>query len=132
MLKNIFSNTKKSTISVRNNSFDFNSIRDSKEKQTDSSPKEDEFYVLYDKAFLYIDEFYANSSFNVKALENASKCLVSSIELRPSKPKPYLLLAYIYFIIDNKTLSVKYMKIAEELDSSLPQIQQLRDLLNGV
>jgi hypothetical protein len=95
------------------------------------SDKDTEFNEIYNSVFKCFDKFYENNSFNVDFLKEASDKLVSAIELRPSKPKPYLLLAYIYYIIGNSTLSVKYMKIAQQLDNTLPQIEKLKDLLNN-
>lgn len=131
MFKSLISSIKKQSISNTSNLLDFNNIEQLKEVQDNkSSPKDDQFDDLYNQAFVFIKQFYDNKDCNIDYLESASKCLVSAIEIRPSKAKPYLLLAYIYYIIQNTTLAVKYMKIAQQLDDKLPQIKQLQDLLN--
>ena len=124
---------KNKVLSYSENVSVFQTIKEIKKESSNEdklSDKDKNFDKLYSDAFDDFNMFYENNSFNVDFLKNASEKLASAIELRPSKPKPYLLLAYIYYIIGNISLSVKYMKITQQLDNTLPQIVQLQDLLN--
>lgn len=108
-----------------------NEIKKDVDNDDKLSERDKSYYQLYNSAFNNFDRFYENNYFNIDFLENAAKNLVDAIELKPSKPKAYLLLAYIYYIIDDISLSVKYMNIAKQLDDKLPQIEKLKDLLNN-
>ncbi|MEK7432462.1 MAG: hypothetical protein AABZ74_04960 [Cyanobacteriota bacterium] len=124
---------KNKVLSYSENVSVFQTIKEIKKESSNEdklSDKDKNFDKLYSDAFDDFNMFYENNSFNVDFLKKASEKLASAIELRPSKPKPYLLLAYIYYIIGNISLSVKYMKITQQLDNTLPQIVQLQDLLN--
>ena len=124
---------KNKVLSYSENVSVFQTIKEIKKEYSNEdklSDKDKNFDKLYSDAFDDFNMFYENNSFNVDFLKKASEKLASAIELRPSKPKPYLLLAYIYYIIGNISLSVKYMKITQQLDNTLPQIVQLQDLLN--
>lgn len=62
----------------------------------------------------------------LKDLKAASQELIQAIKAKPSIPHPYALLSYLFFLMHDLDLAVKYLKKADALAPEWPKIQELR------
>lgn len=110
--------------------FDFKSLNEAKSKTVDGDKsRSDDSEQLYNDALKDIETFKET---NIKTyLEDAVSKLSESISLKRNNPKPYIKLAYIFFVMDEIKMSVKYLNIAKQLDAGdSPDVIKLQELIS--
>lgn len=117
-------------ILIGNSMFDFKNLNEAKNKTSkNENIRDDKSEQYYDDALKNIEVF--KNTKDKTYLENAVKNLNESIAIKRTNAKPYLKLAYIFYVIDEISMSVKYLNIAKSLDSDLPDIIKLQNLISN-
>lgn len=94
----------------------------------------DRFLVAYQQALHTVAELNQQSAQDplgklpVARIKAAAEDLLSALTLKPSLPQPYALLSYLFFLMHNLELAVKYLYKAEELDPQFPKLLELKIL----
>lgn len=112
-----------------NNFFSELSKADTKVSENESS-QSDKFMDLYNEGVEKFKSFVIRSNPNKSELEDIYKIFSEAISLKSTKSGPYLHLSYIYYILDNKPLSIKYLDIGKKLDSDQENIALITNLQN--
>lgn len=84
-------------------------------------------------ALEYIDSYQVNELLNL--LREAADKFTEALKIKKSKPEPYFYLSYIFFILKDMPLAIKYFKVAEFMNPELYGLAQLKknidDYING-
>ncbi len=82
---------------------------------------------LYQEALAYLYEFEAQLDKPNKAkLTLAANKLHESLKLDSAHVQPYVCLAYICYLLDDKALSLEYLALAEDIHPDFPPVQALK------
>jgi hypothetical protein len=65
-------------------------------------------------------------------LLQAANSLIESLKYEKNQVEPYFFLSYIFFILDNNKLALKYLKICELIDPTFPELKRLKGLILGI
>ena len=100
------------------------------EIQNQSAEREENSQSAFNHAIDLLTEFQEKHD-KVILLKAAHK-LVESIRLEKNQIEPYFLLAYIFYILDNGKLALKYLKVAELIDPNFLEIKKLKSIILGI
>jgi hypothetical protein len=67
-----------------------------------------------------------------RTLLEAANSLIESLKYEKNQVEPYFFLSYIFFILDNNKLALKYLKICELIDPTFPELKKLKGLILGI
>jgi hypothetical protein len=108
--------------------FDFNDLKNAKAqtavRDLDNIERGDELFLEAADLFEQFQEEPAK-----EILIEASNKLAESFRYCRSNGKAFLLMSYIYYLIDNSSQALKNLKLAEELEPDLEEIAEFRDFL---
>ena len=109
--------------------FDFKNLNDAKKKtQNSDKTRLEQYDQLYNSAITELENF--KSTKDKIHLENSVEKLIECISLKRTEPKSYIKLAYIFFVLDEISTSVKYLNAAKSLDNDLPDVVRLQKLIS--
>lgn len=111
-----FLGSKKNKLLPENSLFEnIKSSQSLNEKNHKSS--EDLFVSTYNEGLKIFKICVSNPKPEKSKLEYSANKFIEAIKIKSTKPEPYMCLSYIYYIMDQDNLSLKYLKIATTLDS---------------
>ncbi|MFN8671820.1 MAG: hypothetical protein U0457_06995 [Candidatus Sericytochromatia bacterium] len=96
--------------------------------KTSPSPIEDKYGIVFNDGLAIFFHAIDNigSDYGYDLLEKAAEKFSEAIEIRKSKAEPYFYLSYIFFILKEMSLSIKYFKVSEFMNPELKGLEQLR------
>lgn len=110
--------------------FDFSELNKSEslinEKLNQKKSKSDDFY---NSALEKLENFKKNR--DEEELKKSAKLFFEVIKINRKKIEAYIWLAYIFYVTDKDKLSIKYLKLAEEIDKNHPKLKELKSLITG-
>lgn len=112
--------------------YNFKELNSIKKKVGEISEKRSEKYeqIMADVQKKIAD--FRNSSQNdVSLLKEAADRLIVALEQKRTQPEPYVILATIFYLVNEDRLAFKYLRIAGSLNPNLPQIKTLKRLISG-
>jgi tetratricopeptide (TPR) repeat protein len=110
--------------------YNFNELKNLTEKSKKIIEKnEDASSDSFVLALSLLNKFNNNNSFNKEILQEATLKLIDSLKHKSNWIEPYLLLSYIFYIMDEIEIALKYFKIANEIDPESPLIASAREFL---
>ena len=110
----------------------FKNLNSAKEKTKDRDEKNNENYSLaYSEALNYLEKFKHSPDFDKNILKKAADKLIDALEYKKNKAEPYICLACIFYILNDSKMAIKYLKIANLINSHLPEISKLRELFGS-
>jgi hypothetical protein len=69
---------------------------------------------------------------NKETLLHAANFLIESLKFEKNQAEPYFFLAYIFYIMDNNRLALKYLKICELINPGFPELKRFKALILGI
>lgn len=110
--------------------FDFNSLGSAKKiAQIKGDKKQEQFYHLYDGALDKFRKLVRNQNLDPIGLKEISYQLLEALKLVKNQAEPYLFMAYIFYIIGDKSSAIKYLKVSSFLNPDLAGIERLREAI---
>ena len=82
---------------------------------------------LLEEAISLMSDFKESRQKNL--LINASELFFESIKYKRTNPSPYVWLAYIFYILDKKENTIKYIKLASMFKSKDPMLDELKKMM---
>ncbi len=98
--------------------------------QNQSAGREENSLSAFNQAIELLLEF--QETLDKTILVKAAHKLVDSLKFEKNHVEPYFLLAYIFFILDNGKLALKYLKVAELIEPNFPDIRRLKSVILGI
>lgn len=112
--------------------FDFNSLDIVRKKaEIKGDKKQEQFYHLFDNALEKFRKLVQTQNFDTKLLKEIAYQLLESLKLVKNKAEPYLFLAYIFYIIGDNQISIKYLKVSSLLNPYLDAAERLREAITS-
>jgi hypothetical protein len=93
--------------------------------------RKDNYVDYYNQALHQVDKFIQDPGQNIGELEQAAYNLIDALHLVKDKPEPYLLLAYIFFMMGDPGGAVKYLHVCTSINPKLAGISEIQDLISG-
>ena len=107
--------------------FNFDILKEAKKKSLDESDFFEKAESSYEEALKYIRNFQQTKI--KKELELAAEKLFEVIKYKRKQAKAYIWLSYIFIILDDSKMAIKYLKIAEIFEPDFPKINELKILI---
>ena len=101
-------------------------------KKLESRDKErsDTASRTYLEAIEYLEQFSKSKNYDRELLHQAALKIIQTLKQQGSKPEPYLCLTYIFYVIGETKLAIKYNNLAAELDPNSPLVEEMRQILS--
>jgi len=101
-------------------------------KTLESRDKErsDSVNRTYLEALEYLEQFSKSKNYDRELLHQAALKIIQTLKQQGSKPEPYLCLTYIFYVIGDTKLAIKYNNIAAELEPDSPLVEEMRQILS--
>lgn len=142
LLKSLTSNIKpvktmasNNFLNAINNLEDIKAIKESNNK-VNNTETQDKYQIVFNEGLtLFLEAVYdIDSDYGFDLLKESAEKFSQAISIRKSKPEPYFYLAYIFFILQDISLAIKYFKVAEfmkpDLDGLAVLKKYIEDFLN--
>lgn len=119
----LFNNLKKISNPVKNTGImNLDSINEAKSKTHERDEnRQKNFSEIYKEAVILLKQFTENPNAQdgIKQLKNVAEKLIESLKHVKNNPEPYLLLAYIFYMIGEKNLAIEYIKLHESFSEQI-------------
>jgi hypothetical protein len=96
---------------------------------THSNKRNEKFNEVYAEAMELIRRFEVRELVPMHKLREVADKFVELIDIDERRIEPYIYLAKIFFLVDNKDLAFKYLKLAREIDPENQEINQVKDMI---
>ncbi|MFN8673221.1 MAG: tetratricopeptide repeat protein [Candidatus Sericytochromatia bacterium] len=87
--------------------------------------------VYFEKARALFELCKTSNNYLKEDLKKIADYLLKSIDNNKNNPDAYLNLAYIFYLMNKTNLSVKYMRIAQEMNPKLDGIELLKSAISN-
>jgi hypothetical protein len=108
---------------------DLKSAHESTKERDDK--RKDNYSEIYNEALNLIDRFIQNPQTNLSSLEQAAYNLIDALHLVKDRPEPYLLLAYIFYMMGDENGALKYLQVCNSINPNAAGIGEIKDLISG-
>lgn len=126
-------NLTKETAKVNNDNLALEELRAVQDREKETSKVEQRYLDLLEESTSSFRAIIAKpEDIDKDKLQECAEKLLEVIEIKPSKPNAYVYLSYIYYILNNDELTLKYLKTATFLDTKEENkvfISELKDLI---
>lgn len=113
--------------------YNFEDLKQIKKKTEDRSEKKSVIYSdLFDEAMSYLEKFNKNGAYNKDYLIKASEKFMECINIKSNDERPYVFLAYISFVLDEPSLTHKYLSIASYMNEDSELVKVFRAKIGTV
>jgi hypothetical protein len=110
--------------------YNFNDLKVLTEKSKKITEKnEDVSNEAFISALELLEKFHQSKIFNKELLHKATLKLIESLKHKSNNIEPYLALIYIFYIMDEIETAIKYLRVANDIDSESPLIKSAREFL---
>jgi hypothetical protein len=93
--------------------------------------KNEEFEKTFKLSILYLEKFHNEGNTDILLLKESAKLFAKSISIKRNSAESYFYLSYIFFLMDQDRVSLKYLKVCRNLNPSLEGIKKMQDLFNS-
>lgn len=108
--------------------FDMSSLNAAKKKAKDNYEKHVGDFESELKEGIELFKSFADDK-NSNTLKKASDKFFDAIRSKRSRVEPYIYLSYIFYMLDNNELAIKYLDYAKSIDSSRSEILELQKII---
>lgn len=85
------------------------------------------FEEAYAEGIKILSEFTRNFKFSI--LIKAAKKFIEATKINPNIAGPYVFLAWLYLIVDDKNTCYEYLSTAEKIEPNFPGIYRIKYLM---
>jgi hypothetical protein len=93
--------------------------------------RDEKFNKFFKEALENVIKFNSGNTYNKIYLKKTVELLLEAIKIKNSSAEAYALLAYAMYILDENSLSLKYLKAGHSIDPNLPLIIRMQELLSN-
>lgn len=86
----------------------------------------------YKEALICLENFSKDPEKRIKHLKEAAKKITESISVKSNEAEPYVCLSYIFYVLGEIKISIKYLQIAREFEPNSQLVEQLRRLISNL
>lgn len=116
MFKSFITNNKK----VSQNTL-FEGLSEAREKNSENSKKfEDDYNLIFNQGIKLFRDFVNDTRKPKNTLQEAAEAFGSALKLKRNKAEPYFYLAYIFYLLKEQSLAIKYLQCAKVIEPDLP------------
>lgn len=89
------------------------------------------FESFLEEALVYLEKFINDPNSNRNNLQKAADNLLKSLKNKRNRSEPYICLGYIFYILSDIKISIKYLKVALLIDPESKQAKELLELVSS-
>ncbi len=89
------------------------------------------FVEVFNIGITLLKKFSANNDKinDLNLLHNATKKFMEALEIKKNRPEPYFYLAYTFYLLNELSFAMTYMRVVAFLEPAFPGLKYLRENL---
>jgi tetratricopeptide (TPR) repeat protein len=116
MFKSFITNNKKNSENTL-----FQGLNEARDKNSENSKKfENDYNLIFNQGITLFKDFVDDTRKSKNTLQEAAEAFGIALKLKRNKAEPYFYLAYIFYLLKDQSLAIKYLQCAKVIDPDLP------------
>lgn len=92
---------------------------------------ESKYSEIFNKGLNALRKFSESSTNDLGTLQEAAEYFVEATELKKSRPEPYFYLAHIFYLLNEVSYALKYIRVVSVLEPAFKGLEQLKEMISG-